>query len=217
MLRRYLASLILGWCSLAVILPAEPLNLTTAKEAVIQYVDSGEYELDVAEVAARAREWIATRVADKQPGEKLAVIFDIDETALSNVHHMREMDFGYVPALWDAWVADQTAPPIGPVRDIYRLARRHELGIFFITGRREKDRPGTVRNLQQVGYGEYNGLTLKPDDYEGSTVAFKAAERERIESEGWTLIANFGDQQSDLDGGAAEKTFKLPNPFYLIQ
>jgi len=29
------------------------------------------------------------------------------------------------------------------------------------------------------------------------------------------IIANIGDQESDLAGGFAEKTFKLPNPFYI--
>jgi hypothetical protein len=27
---------------------------------------------------------------------------------------------------------------------------------------------------------------------------------------------NIGDQMSDLDGGFAERTYKLPNPFYFI-
>jgi hypothetical protein len=30
------------------------------------------------------------------------------------------------------------------------------------------------------------------------------------------IIANLGDQFSDLAGGYAERTFKLPNPFYSI-
>ena len=34
---------------------------------------------------------------------------------------------------------------------------------------------------------------------------------------GWhTIIANVGDQWSDLDGGFAERVFKLPNPVYFI-
>ena len=40
--------------------------------------------------------------------------------------------------------------------------------------------------------------------------------RERIEKDGYTIIANAGDQPSDLAGGHAEMTFLLPNPFYRI-
>jgi hypothetical protein len=29
-------------------------------------------------------------------------------------------------------------------------------------------------------------------------------------------VVNLGDQESDLDGGHAERAFKLPNPFYFI-
>jgi hypothetical protein len=30
------------------------------------------------------------------------------------------------------------------------------------------------------------------------------------------IVGNFGDQFSDLVGGAADKTFKLPNPNYFL-
>ena len=36
-------------------------------------------------------------------------------------------------------------------------------------------------------------------------------------SKKFTLIANIGDQRSDLDGGYAERTWKVPNPFYYLQ
>ena len=50
-----------------------------------------------------------------------------------------------------------------------------------------------------------------------SAASFKAAERKKITERGYTIILNMGDQQSDLAGGFAEKTFKLPNPGYLLQ
>jgi HAD superfamily, subfamily IIIB (Acid phosphatase) len=33
-----------------------------------------------------------------------------------------------------------------------------------------------------------------------------------IESLGYDIVANFGDQFSDLVGGFADRTFKMPNP-----
>ena len=41
-------------------------------------------------------------------------------------------------------------------------------------------------------------------------------ERKKLVDQGYTIIVNIGDQMSDLDGGFAERTFKLPNPFYFI-
>ena len=196
---------------------AEPMNLSTAKRAAIRYADSGEYEREAAVIAGYAIDWVTARAERKRKDEKLAIVLDIDETALTNLAHMKEMDFGYIPERWDAWVANHHAPAFEPVLAIHRQARRLDIGVFFITGRTEKDRPGTESNLRASGYGDYAQLYLKPDDAKEPTVAFKTAVRKKIESEGWTIIANIGDQQSDLEGGAAERTFKLPNPFYLIQ
>ena len=33
---------------------------------------------------------------------------------------------------------------------------------------------------------------------------------------GYDIVANFGDQFSDLNGGFADKTFKMPNPNYFM-
>ena len=49
-----------------------------------------------------------------------------------------------------------------------------------------------------------------------SAADFKAPQRAKIEADGFTIIANMGDQPSDLAGGHAERTFLLPNPFYRI-
>lgn len=194
---------------------AEPANLSTLKQELKAYLDDGRYDTGIAEVAAQANAWIAQRA---KQGGKLAIVLDIDETALTNMKHMREMDFGYVPALWDQWVADADGPAIAPVLEIFRTARANHVAVFFMTGRKTTDAPGTVRNLAAIGYGDYAGLDFKPNDYPDTTQSFKTAVRRRITEElGFTIIANIGDQHSDLDGGYAERTFKLPNPFYITK
>jgi hypothetical protein len=40
--------------------------------------------------------------------------------------------------------------------------------------------------------------------------------RKDIESRGYTIIANIGDQYSDRAGGHAARAFKLANPFYFL-
>ena len=109
---------------------AEPPNLFLLKKELIAYVDDGRYDAGVARATAEARAWIEQRSAQ---GGKLAIILDIDETALSNLRHMREMDFGYVPVLWDQWVEAADATPIAPVVEVFRTARRQGLAVFFIT------------------------------------------------------------------------------------
>jgi predicted secreted acid phosphatase len=197
-------------------LPAtEPQNLSLLKKEIGTYVDSGEYEKEIARVTTAARTWLEQRAA--QPGEKVAAVFDIDETLLSNLPHMRKMDFGYVPADWDAWVGAGDAPPITPVCELFRTARRLGVAVFILSGRHESDRPGTEKNLRAAGVGDYTGLYFKPGEPAQSTEAFKTAQRRKIIADGYTIILNIGDQDSDLAGGFAERAFKLPDPFYLTR
>ena len=58
---------------------------------------------------------------------------------------------------------------------------------------------------------------FRPAGYESpSIVPFKSGERAKIEQQGFDIVLNMGDQESDLDGGHADHDFKLPNPFYFI-
>jgi acid phosphatase len=115
-----------------------------------------------------------------------------------------------------AWLELARAEPIDAVLTLARSARQQGVGVFFITGRPERFRAATERNLRAAGY-EWTGLILKPDDLVvKSAVEFKAAERRKLAEQGWVIAVNVGDQASDLDGGHAERTYRLPNPFYLV-
>ena len=54
------------------------------------YVDAGKYREDVAAVSAEAQIGIELRAAKRAPGERLALVLDIDETTLSNWSLMLE-------------------------------------------------------------------------------------------------------------------------------
>ncbi len=204
----------LGGCAVS---SREPGNLSVAKEEIKAYIESKDYDRDLAATAAKAKTWVEKRTA--KTGEKLAIVFDIDETVLSNLSHMREEDWGYQPKIWDAWVAESTAPAIDPVRQVYQTAIAKNVTVFFITGRRDREKSATARNLKAQGMGRYAELIVKPDSFPYSRPAsqFKAPQRQRITGQGYTIIANIGDQMSDLEGGYSERTFKLPNPFYRIK
>ncbi|HEY2522815.1 MAG TPA: HAD family acid phosphatase [Streptosporangiaceae bacterium] len=49
-----------------------------------------------------------------------------------------------------------------------------------------------------------------------TTIEYKSATRKHISSEGYSIVADFGDQYSDLLGGDAGHQVKLPNPMYYI-
>ncbi len=193
---------------------AEPANLYPHKLELRAYVDSGRYQADLARVAGRALAWVDERASRRLPSERLAVVFDLDETLLLNWPSISANDFGYIPALWEQWVDQAAAPAIESVREVYRAARKRGIAVFYITGRSERDRLGTERNLQTIDCAEHVELICKPSDVKQTSSAFKTAARERLTRDGYTIIANLGDQESDLVGGFSERTFKLPNPFY---
>lgn len=207
--------------------PATPVattpSLVETKRAVSAYVDSGRYDLEIASVVEQARTFLESRAPR---GGKLAIVLDIDETSLSNLPSLRANDYGFIipgpcdlpggPCGMLAWIGMARAEPIKPVLALARAARERGLAVFFITGRPERVREATERNLRAVGY-EWTGLFLKPDALNVPSAAdFKAPERKKLVDQGYAIIINVGDQMSDLDGGFAERTYKLPNPFYFI-
>ena len=109
------------------------------------------------------------------------------------------------------------SPAIPPMLNLYRFAQHHHVAVFFITGRPQKLQQVTQTNLHEQGYFAWEGLFMKPENYrEKSVIPYKSAARKQITELGYTIVANFGDQKSDLEGGYSEKNYKLPNPFYLI-
>jgi len=201
----------------------QPPSLVEAKRQVSTYVDSGRYEAEVSAVVDQAAAFLESRVPR---GGKLAIVLDIDETALSNLPSLRANDYGFIisgpcdlprgPCGLLAWIGMARAEPIKPVLTLARLARQRGVAVFFLTGRPERLRDATERNLRRAGY-EWTGVLLKPDALNTqSAVEFKAAERKKLVDQGYTIIVNMGDQMSDLEGGFAERTYKLPNPFYFV-
>jgi predicted secreted acid phosphatase len=204
---------------------SQPNNVGDAKIAALAYHDKGVYENDLSVVVAQASRWIATH-AKKQP--KAAVVFDIDETALSNWEVIKLDDFGRpipgpcdpqvdAPCGWAAWDQLGRDPAIQPTLKLFQEARQLGFAIFFITGRPESQRTATERNLTQAGYSGYTKLYMTPDGKHFNSAAdFKAPIRAEIEKGGYTIVANVGDQPSDLQGGHAQKSFLLPDPFYRV-
>ena len=209
-------------CSLSVTVcfAKEPKNLDTIKNSLIKYHDSGEYERDIARTTDQAMQYLKTRLQSekrKPHNKKLAIVINIDETALSNYPDMLKMNFGGTTKEIEEAEGAGNDPANAPILELFRYAKANNVAVFFITGRREIYRAGTEKNLAAAEYKNYDGLTLKPMDYNEKTAAiYKTRTRESIEKQGYDIVLNIGDQQSDLAGGHADKTFKLTDPYYFI-
>jgi acid phosphatase len=194
--------------------PAPQPTLVDFKASLVRYVDSQRYAGDVRRVTARAERYLR-RAAPA--AERPALVLDIDETSLSNWRYQLESHFCYDADDFHHWVLRREAEAIAGVLDLYTTARELGVTVFFVTGRPEAERAATEDNLRAVGFASWAELHMRPADSGGiSAAAFKSGVRQRIVEADYTILANVGDQESDLAGGFASRTFKLPNPFYEV-
>jgi len=202
---------------------SDSLSLPDTQQRIERYISSGEYDKEFGAVVARARAYLETRAPQVT---KPAIVLDIDETSLSNWPAYRAngwarltagpCDLERGPCGIRAWQAMAASKALAPTLELARRAETLGVAVFFITGRPPDLREATERNLRQEGY-QPTGVILLPEGAAFASAAdFKAPERRNISEQGYTIVLNMGDQQSDLQGGYAEKTFKLPNPVYFL-
>jgi nuclease S1 len=208
----------------------QPLNLGELKLQATDYKCSGQYDREVADTLADAQAYVDFRAGQVNHP---AVVLDIDETSLSNWPEIIANDYGFIPSGAcdlvgpcgdSAWELSAQSLVIAPTLRLFNEAKAKNVKIFFVTGRRDTPalRDATERNLRAAGYDGWEGLFMRPpapalvaNDPFPNVQAFKSAKRADI-SKNFTIIVNVGDQRSDLDGGFAERTWKVPNPFYYI-
>ena len=196
---------------------AEPPNVSLVKQEAKQYHDSGLYDKELSAIISQADRYIVKQARTYHGKKKLAIVLDIDETSLSNYQSITELNFG--GTLEEIRQAEMKGndPVIAATLKLYQFAKTHGVAVFFITGRHEDELASTTANLQKAGYANWDGLILKPQQYAGKSASvYKTAIRKELTDKGYDIILNIGDQKSDVIGGYADKSFKLPNPYYFI-
>ncbi|MGW7403503.1 HAD family acid phosphatase [Streptomyces sp. NPDC054833] len=167
---------------------------TPADAATATKVDYATWQQDCQSVMGQALPYLKDRIDDAKPGEKQAIVFDIDNTTL-------ETDFGF----------SYPQPANKPVLNVAKYAQEHGVSLFFVTARPGIIAAPTEFNLEYDGY-DVSGLYVRGFfDLFKDVGAYKTAQRVAIENKGYTIIANIGNSATDLSGGHAEKTFKLPD------
>jgi hypothetical protein len=192
-------------------------------EEMRHYHDSGEYAKDVAAVGRRAYRFVVKRSRRLRreangPKPRLGIVFDIDETSLSNYRCLESFNFAQATPALATCVVQASGKAIAPTLRIWRYATRHGIRTYFITGRPDAipgARDQTEMNMRAEGFTKWTKMVLAPS-IDFNTIEYKTGARAEIEKSGVNLIANIGDQESDLAGGHADRAYKYPNPFYYI-
>jgi acid phosphatase len=204
--------------------PAETVpSVYDTQQGVERYISSGRYDADFVRVVNEATTYLESR-AKQVP--RPAIVLDIDETSLSNWPAYKVNGWARItngtcdlergPCGLRAWQAMGTSKALKPTLDLDKRAKSLGVAVFFVSGRPPDLREATEKNLRDQGFEWDEVIIYPPDTTFQSAVDFKAPERKKIADRGYTILLTMGDQQSDLNGGYAERTFKLPNPVYFI-
>ncbi|MFE2728190.1 HAD family acid phosphatase [Kitasatospora sp. NPDC059327] len=171
---------------------AAPVRAPAAASASTATVTEAQWLADVTAAIAPARAYVEQRTAEPA-NEKRAIVFDIDNTTLATHFHPFAMS------------------GIKPVVELAQYAHARGVAIIFVTARVDFIAPITRHSLTEAGYtvDELHGRDLC--DLFKPVQKYKTDERIKVENEGYTIIASVGNNWTDLDGGHAERTFKLPD------
>jgi predicted secreted acid phosphatase len=194
-----------------------------------QFTDDSAYAHETEGIAAQAAKYLNQQAHKKHHGKK-AILFDVDDTTLNTYSYEIYSNFVYNPTTNASFVNAGSAdvfPAVPGMVNLQKKASAKGYAVFFLTGRPGTQRDGTVENLTDAGYDEPAKDHLYLKDYVAdtwlspcapscTTIQYKSLTRQHIESLGYDIVANFGDQFSDLKGGFADRTFKIPNPNYYL-
>lgn len=164
---------------------APPTVATTALPPYAAWIS------DVTAVTDLAKSYLDARLPDNRI--TAAIVLDIDNTALESKYS-----------------SSLLPPATPPVLGLARQAKADGAAVFFVTNRPDIIRLWTEGNLRSVGY-HWSGLYMRPTLSGDSAQTLKTNARIAIEELGYTIVANIGNNATDLAGGHTERTFKLPD------
>jgi predicted secreted acid phosphatase len=189
---------------------------------------TSNYAKQMKQIVASAEAYLAKAAATYHGKGKPAVVLDIDDTLLNTYDYTLSQQFGFTSASNLVYINDAAFPAVFFMPQLVTFAAKHNFALFYITGRPQSQTTATVKDLTSAGYAApaAGHLFLKPTTPPSylhcaaaptcTTIEYKSGTRAHISSLGYTIVADFGDQYSDLLGGDAGHQVKIPNPMYYL-
>ncbi len=189
------------------------VNLSVAKAEVQNYYESGGFYNELNSIIDKA----INEVNALSLPDKAAVVFDVDDTALSGYDYTKQLGFGYTWQSWNKWVLETKAKPIIPVKRFYDFLISRNIKVLFLTGRTLEQCNATKQNLLKAGYTKFDTLVCSSNSKKIPVSVFKENERKKFTDMGYNIIASIGDQNSDLEGKFTGMKIKIPNYLYILK
>jgi predicted secreted acid phosphatase len=180
---------------ISLVMSAGPVEASTSVPAPAGHVvgkrtvpTRAQWLADVKAAMQGSRAYVRQRVAAKAADERLAVNFDIDNTVIATYYD----GGGAIPLMLR----------------FARLLDRLDVALVFNSGRVASQQPRTVAQLRRAGFPVAE-VCLRN---QGETLPVgKQRCRDHFADEGYTLIANVGNNATDFVGGGYERAFRLPS------
>jgi len=199
---------------------------TLKKEQLENFYDdlkpNSPYIIEVTKIALDIINYLEEFLKNNPSGIP-ALLLDYDDTFVSHYFNFKHENFGNTAEQVDRRVRKTDLPIIPPMYNVYQKAVELNLEVFFVSYRKSIEshpikemRPYIIKNLEYHGIKIHESHIFVPNAEEAklNSVIYKIQVRKKLTEEGYHIIANVGDQPSDIEGGYAERSFLLPNKLY---
>lgn len=197
---------------------------------------SAEYRAAALQTYGAARRALDSALASLPAGVKPAVVLDLDETSLDNSAFETRMirkGVSYEQAEWTRWVNESAAVAVPGVVEFLAYARSRGVTPFYVTNRLAEEEPGTLANLEKLGFpldAAEDQLLVRGERPEWAA-SDKTPRRDWVTQRYHTLLL-LGDDLNDFTDAASKSAaerdaiisdnasrwgtewFIIPNPMY---
>ncbi len=190
----------------------DPDKLQEAKGRIVAYYEDGAYAAEVREICERAFDYFK----EQEIVENAAIVWDVDETALTDYDLFKELNFEWHPKKepFEYRLKGQ-CKPIAPMLELFLKLKKLGYKHLFVTARRAALEVATSQNLKHEGYA-FDELVLLPMDLferDAPSGPWKESVRKKL-AERYIIAGSISDAQRDLEGECCGYTVKLPNYLY---
>lgn len=193
----------------------QPEKLQAAKDSIRNYYEpvgqaqESVYEQEVRVICQKALEDFKKHTVT----EKSAVVFDIDETLLSDYPFFKERSFDW--SIEDAYQFryKKESAVIRPVQEFYTALKALGYKMILLTSRRDLLYQATHENLVKADY-VWDELILLPMELFNKHVSHGAWKADIRKALPYNIIGSVGDSLSDFEGDCCGIKVKLPNYLY---
>ncbi len=140
----------------------------------------------------------------KKSDKKLAIITDLDETAIDNSPFQAKLikeNVHYSRDRWNAWVNEGRAKATPGAVEFFNYAASKGVKVIYLSNREDGTLPATIKNMKKLGFPN-----TVPENYLLKTKKSDKTERRAMVLKDYEVILYLGDNLLDFDEFFGQRT-----------